>query len=83
MKTYEVNPIDGRKSFYGKAIVEEQGDSKRLFSYDTLVAKISEGKVTLYPDWDYSATTLRHVRAFLEANGFTATSKKQIAKQYA
>lgn len=35
-------------------------------SYNSLIAKIDKnGKVTLYHDWDYSNTTLRHLYMFL------------------
>jgi hypothetical protein len=69
---------DGRASFYNKA----EFDDDKLYSYGTLVAEIVDGKPVLYPDWDYSATTIRHVREFLRQHGFTADSKAQIAKDY-
>lgn len=35
-------------------------------SYSSLIAKIDKkGDVTLYKDWDYSNTTLRHLYLFL------------------
>lgn len=69
---------DSRASFYNKA----ETDDDKLYSYGTLVAEIIDGKPVLYPDWDYSATTIRHVREFLRQHGFTADSKAQIAKDY-
>ena len=83
MKTYELTPNNGRKSFYGKAIVKEDNGEKRLYSYDTLVCTIKDGEVHLTSDWDYSATTLTHLRSFLQKEGFQADSKAQIAKLYA
>ena len=85
MKTtkYELTPTNGRKSFYGKASVEVKGDTKTLKSYDTPVCRIKGGDVTLMEKWDYSVTTITHVRAFLESNGFEAGGKAQIAKRYA
>lgn len=80
--TYQINPTDGRKSFYGKAIVEDENGVKRLYSYNTLVCEIADGNVTLKPMWNCSVTTLRHVRAFLRINGFEADSKADIAKRY-
>lgn len=84
MAKYYLSPTNGRKSFYGKAYVLDDGNGgKSLYSYDTLVCVIRGGKVQLHPLWDYSTTTLTHVRAFLESNGLPAGSKAQIAKQYA
>lgn len=64
---------DARKSFYGKARVEKFRSPTgvliyHLYSYDTLVAVVEDYKdgraLTLYPDWDCSQTTLRHVKDF-------------------
>jgi len=83
MKKSELMPLNGRKSFYGKAIVEDYGNEhKRLLSYDTPVCEIKDGKVKLLKDWNYSNTTVGHVRAFLMANGFYAGGKAEIAKTY-
>lgn len=36
-------------------------------SYSSLIAKIDKkGKVTLFKDWDYSNTTMRHLYMFLK-----------------
>lgn len=35
-----------------------------LVSYRSVVAKKKGGQITLGKDWDYSRTTLKHVRAF-------------------
>ena len=50
-------------------------DDDKLYSYGTLVAEIINGKPVLYDDWDYSQTTIRHVREFLRQHGFNAESK--------
>jgi hypothetical protein len=79
--TYNLNPrYDSRKSFYGKAKVETDGGTQKLYSYGTLVAEIEGGKATVYGT--YSQTTLRHIKDFLQQNGFTATTSKQILKDY-
>lgn len=40
-----------------------------LQSYDSIVAKVEEGlPTTLGRDWDYSPTTLRHVKTFLQTS---------------
>lgn len=84
---------DSRKSFYGKAHVDERPDgTKVLYSYNTPVCMIKDGKVTLgrakmrgydIAVWNYSPTTLRHVKEFLKQNGFEASSNKQMEKDYA
>ena len=67
MKIYELQPNDNRKSFYGKAkIIYNDNGEIVLQSYDTCVCKyvISTGKFVRL--WDgYSATTMRHINAFL------------------
>lgn len=83
MTKTELHPTNGRKSFYGKAIVEDYGNGhKRLLSYDTPVCVIKDGEAKLLKDWDYSNTTVIHVRTFLETNGFYAGSKAEIGKTY-
>lgn len=74
---------DNRKSFYGKAkvFVDDNG-VETLYSYDTPVAKIEGGKLTLLPRWDESQTTLRHVREFLRQHGLKADSLAQMRKDY-
>lgn len=65
--TFELMPNDNRKSFYGKARVLSRGNVHVLKSYDTEVCMIdSAGNVKRL--WGgYSATTMRHVNAFLAA----------------
>lgn len=80
---------DSRKSFYGKARVEDdypEKGSKVLYSYNTPVVGIREGKVTLlrngYLGWSSSSTTLRHVKDFLQQEGFEIGSYKELANMY-
>lgn len=85
---YDLKPqYDPRKSFYGKAWVDDKGNgTKVLYSYRTPVVRIEDGKVTLlrkgYLGWSSSPTTLRHVKDFLKQNGFEAGSVNDIAKMY-
>ena len=44
-------------------IVTEHG--KYLQSYKSIVAKKDYGEITLYPKWDYSRTTAKHVGKWL------------------
>ena len=82
--TYDLSPrYDSRQSFYGKARVDtgDAGDKNKLYSYNTLVAEIKDGKPVVYGT--YSATTLRHIKDWLKQNGFKAETAKQIMKDYA
>lgn len=74
MTMYELDArYDARKSFYGKAMVEEgvtndnsPRNAVRLYSYGTLVAEVIDGRgVVLHELALCSATTIRHVREFL------------------
>lgn len=80
---YGLEPrYDSRKSFYGKAQVDtgDKGDKNKLYSYNTLVAEIKDGKPVVYGT--YSATTLRHIKDWLKQNGFRADTSKQIMADY-
>ena len=74
---YEVIPHNGRKSFYGKAIVTEWDGRKTLTSYSTDVARIeSDGRfIKLWGG--YSVTTMNHINAFRIMNGLNALTKKE------
>ena len=66
---------DTRKSFYGKAIVEETKNNNvedyKLYSYDTLVARITIiGNIVTYHYFGkYSQTTTRHQKEFYKQYG--------------
>ena len=80
---YELHPkYDSRQSFYGKAHIDtgDKGDKNKLYSYDTLVAEMIDGKPVVYGT--YSATTLRHIKDWLKQNGFKAENKAQIEADY-
>jgi len=79
--TYDLEVrYDSRKSFYGKARVETDGNNKKLYSYNTLVAEIKDGTPIVHGT--YSQTTLRHIKEFLKQNGFEAETSKQILRDY-
>ena len=62
--------FDSRKSFYGKAQVAQDENDSILYSYNTQVAKVDKnGKLTLFPAWNYSQTTRRHVNEFVKQMG--------------
>ena len=66
MKRYELMPTDGHKSFYGKAIVEVDGNgTETLYSYGTkIISKDKAGTLTRFYVGCWSTTTGRHIRAF-------------------
>ena len=74
---YEVIPQNGRKSFYGKAIVTESNGNKTLTSYTTDVARIDK-EGNFFKLWGgYSVTTMNHVNAFRIMNGLNALTKNE------
>lgn len=68
------------KSFYGKARISMENGRKVLYSYGTKVAEIDNGKARVYGL--YSNTTTRHIKEFLNQNGFKVENSKQIIKDY-
>ena len=75
IKIYELTTrYDTRKSFGHKAIVHTDGNNSVLYSYETPVARITDGKVELSPSWDYGDTTVRHVREYLRQEGKLPTT---------
>ena len=82
MKTELKTQYDTRKSFYGKAVVEQEENTTNLFSYNTKVATISkDGTAQVFNT--HTQTTLRHVKAFLQQNGFRAdrdSDRKQMVR---
>ena len=80
MKYELMTQFDIRKQFYGKAVVEENGNKKELFSYGTKVAVIENGKAKVFGS--FSQTTTRHIKEFLKQNDFKAISTQQILNDY-
>lgn len=76
MKKFELRPDGRQKSFYGKAIVTEYSkDLAILTSYNTEVAAIKNGEfIRLWDGW--SATTQKHVNAFLNLYGVAGGGKE-------
>ena len=81
MKTFEVQelqPTNGQKSFYQKALVITTDNVSRLKSYNTIVAEYNhETKKIQVFGW-YSKTTAFHINAFLNLYGFDSCNKKQL-----
>jgi len=69
---FELTPNNNRKSFYGKAHVIQAGPLRLLKSYETIVAYYDKGG-KLHRTWaGWSATTSRHVDAFVFHVGHAA-----------
>lgn len=80
MNTYElIAQYDARASFYGKAVVLDNGNSKTLLSYGTKVAELNDGKLHIIGK--FSQTTGRHIVEFARQNGYSCKSFKDLQKQ--
>ena len=77
IRSFELEPIDNRKSFYHKCrVLEREDGSKVLQSYNTYVCKIDPDG-TFHKTWAYySPTTMRHINAFLNFYGIEGGGKK-------
>ena len=77
---YDLLPADGRKSFYGKAKVVETENYVYLLSYDTIICRTNKtgGNDEFIKYWDcYSATTMRHINAFMNFIGLAGCGGKK------
>lgn len=76
MRIIYLHPIDGRKSFYNKAVaIEHENGIIELQSYNTIVGRIADGKFERL--WNgYSLTTMRHINAFIDFYGLQGGGKK-------
>lgn len=76
---YELTPIyDARQSFYAKALVQVFEGVEVLLSYTMPVAKYENGVLKLLEMWDYSPTTLRHVKEFAKQHNIFVNTKKDL-----
>lgn len=83
MRTFYLNPVNGRKSFGMKCQVNEYTNDNGyhysdLISYGTRVASFNHNtnEMSVY-GW-YSKTTATHINAFLEFYGFPTCTKKEM-----
>lgn len=75
-KAAELIPVDGRKSFYGKAKVFKDDNIFYLVSYNTIVASYDDINNIFVKHWDgYSCTTMRHINSFMRFIGFNLGGK--------
>lgn len=77
-KEFYLNPINGRKSFYNKAVVIQNGNVSKLKSYNTIVAEYNHETNEIKVNGWYSATTATHINAFLDYYGFDTCTKKEL-----
>ena len=70
MKKYELTPKNGRKSFYGKAVVEvDDYGVETLFSYSTpIIKRFPNGTLKRLYDEAPSLTTSTHIKSFCGLN---------------
>jgi len=53
-------------------VISKKAGTDYLQSYDSIVCKVVEGGTTTFgTDWDYSRTTLRHLKGFIGGNKTT------------
>lgn len=73
--TVDLIPADRHKSFYGKAKAVQLDDGTILCqSYGTFVGRLENGR--FIRTWSgYSATTMRHINAFLRTFGIPGGGK--------
>ena len=64
MKTFELTPANGRKSFGGKARVLVENNKAKLVSYDTIVAEYDLKSKKFVINGEYSKTTNTHIKSF-------------------
>lgn len=78
MTTFELTPVNGRKSFYNKCRVETDGNISYLISYTTKVAHYNHETNKMTVNGWFSSTTATHINAFLKYYGFDTCNKKQL-----
>ena len=79
--SYELTPVNGRKSFYGKCkVLSTPEGHKYLKSYGTTVATFTDdGTLEITKkESELTNTTLTHIRAFLVHIGKQPLTKQQI-----
>lgn len=75
VSVFDLKPVNGQKSFYGKAQVIRVKGCTYLRSYDTLVCAVDESGKFIRLWWRYSATTMRHIDAFCKLYGLPSGGK--------
>ncbi len=70
----ELQPTDGRKSFYSKCFVEVINEHATLYSYNTRICEYNTETHELkkFSAFNHSQTTKRHQKAFFKLYGIEA-----------
>lgn len=76
VQIFNLRPVNGRKSFHGKALVIIDGDNAYLRSYETIVCAIRNG-VFQRLWYGHSVTTMIHINAFRAAYGLDKMTSRQ------
>ena len=93
MNTYSITNMDSPRSGrpvanqYQINVCLQAGDKDERFlslyqSYNTMIAKVEGGNITLTEDWDCSRTTLKYLREFLGEDYTAKEIRRLIAKGY-
>lgn len=83
MYVTKLAPIPNQqKSFYGKALLIQEGEFTFLKSYNTIVAQYDAGTKKLTVNDFYSNTTTRHIKAFVYLITEEILTTKEIKNKY-
>ena len=80
--TFRLTPINGRKSFYGKANVLKNDNIYKLLSYSSIVAEYDSDTKKMTVHGYYSRTTMAHINSFFSIFGFYSCTKKELEQKY-
>lgn len=78
--------VENMKSYRGNVVPNQFvitiGDAVYFQSYESTIAKVQGGRLTLGLHWDYSPTTRRFLNKFLEENlhKYAGLKKQQVQK---
>jgi len=74
------NLLNVRGNKVANQFVITDGSLSIFKSYDSFIAEVEGDKVTLDPHyWDYSATTIRHLKTFLNTTASTKVIRERVA----
>ena len=77
MKTRITQLLNNKHNPVANHFVIRDNGTEYLQSYQSIVVKTDETGVTFGLDWDYSKTTMKHVKSYLNIS----TSAKEIRQQ--
>lgn len=77
-KEFDLQPTNGRKSFYWKCKVIDDWEIAKLQSYSTIVAEYNHKENKMKVNGRYSVTTASHINSFLDYYWFDKATKKEM-----